>query len=763
MHFSFITRRVQAMSRTRRGNYRWQSPSESADAHHLRGMGAWGPRAWIAAAAAIFAIFGAAPACGSSTARSPFVDREAGVEDGAARDGGYVAPPPTGGPDSGPPDEPGEWGGPCIDDGNCNDAIDCTEDVCDGTRKRCHFIGKSERCEDEVFCNGEERCVPGIGCRAGDAEACSDGTTCTIDACDEETHSCSHSPRDADSDGDPDANCPGGGDCNDQDPAISSERPEICLNTRDDDCDGLRDESDCEEPAHDDCGDALAVSAPGVYAISAAAARADYSATCIPEQAPLGDVVLAIQVPDGEPVDVDVGVTVPGGEVVLAAFGSCGSAASELACSAGTPAAKGSRAARLLLRGQPPGEVFVTLFTNASQKLAVVVDFPPATLPPGNETCGTAAPLAEGVHVVVPLAGTRQNVAVGCAATRSDLVYAFTLEEPRDVLLNATAVDAFGNPVLSLRRAPCVGDASEIACGTGENQQIFRRALQPGQYFVVVGSTGQSAVDLILRTTEPTPSPPDDDCVAPPVLDHDRNRVVDLAAHEDDIAVRCAGFGVDAAYGLTVDAPSDVLLVVGLAPGDYGGVSLSDAACSPQPLACRARGQTPVRTAARNLAPGEYRVVIESQVGGSVGVAAFVRPTTPPVLVPFSDDCDDAFEISPRGGVFQGNTTNQSDDHSASCGVGDEGAPDQFLSLHLDRTSRVVLDARGSAFSVILDVRSAEGCPGAELPFGCSAGHVEDSSFVDLVLSAGDYWVQIDGYGGQSGAWTMDAFVSPVE
>jgi hypothetical protein len=239
--------------------------------------------------------------------------------------------------------------------------------------------------------------------------------------------------------------------------------------------------------------------------------------------------------------------------------------------------------------------------------------------------------------------------------------------------------------------------------------------------------------------------------------------VVDLAAHADDIGVRCAGFGVDAAYGLTLDAPSDVLLVLGLASGDVGGVSLADTACSRRPIACRAREQTPVRTAARNLASGEYRVVVESQLGGSVGLAAFVRPATPPVLVPFSDDCADAFEIPAKGGVFLGNTANQSDDHSASCGVGDEGAPDQILSLRLDRASRVVLDARGSAFSVILDVRRAEGCPGLEIPFGCSAGYVEDSSFVDLELPAGDYWVQIDGYGGQSGAWTMDAFVSPVE
>lgn len=682
----------------------------------------------------------------------------------ARADGGDLPPPPTGEPEAGPPDVPGEWGGPCIDDGNCNDALDCTDDVCDPGRERCHFVARAERCDDGVFCNGEERCVLAVGCRAGDAEACSDGTTCTIDACDEETRSCSHAPRDADSDGDPDGNCEDGGDCNDQDPTISSERPEICQNGRDDDCDGVRDEAECEAPRYDTCDDALAVTAPGVYAVSAAAAKHDYSATCIDGQSQPGDVVLAIRVPDGDPVDLDVAVTVESGaEVVLAAFGACGTAASEIACSAGTPAARGSRAARLYLRGRPPGDTFVTLFTNSSQKVAVVVDFPAATEPAENETCGTAAPLESGVHVTVPIPSTFLDVGVTCAQVLSELVYSFTLQEPRDVRVSATAADTFGTPVIALRGSPCAGEGSEIACGAGESTQLFRRALAAGEYFVVAGSTGPGALDLVLETAPPTPAPPDDDCSDPPLLEHDRNQVVDFTGHEDDIAVRCAPFGVDAAYRLRLDSTSDVLLAAGLSPGDFGAVSLADAACSERPRACRARGQTPVRAAARKVSAGDYTVVVESQIGGSLGLAAFVRPSTPPVLVPFSDDCQDALEIPARGGIFQGNTANAQDDHSASCGVGDEGAPDQFLALHLDRASRVVLDARGSAFSVILDVRLAEGCPGTEVAFGCSAGYVEDNAFVDLVLAAGDYWVQVDGYGGQFGAWTVDAFVSPVE
>src|SRR6185312_661987 len=116
MHLSFALRTTKAFLRTLGGKYRLDLP------------------VWLF----LIVTFGAIVSCGSSSARSPFVDREAGAPD-AGDDGGHVAPLPTAELDSAPPDVPGEWGGPCIDDGTCSDAIDCTEDTCDQERGRCHF------------------------------------------------------------------------------------------------------------------------------------------------------------------------------------------------------------------------------------------------------------------------------------------------------------------------------------------------------------------------------------------------------------------------------------------------------------------------------------------------------------------------------------------------------------------------------------------------------------------------------------------------
>jgi hypothetical protein len=84
-----------------------------------------------------------------------------------------------------------------------------------------------------------------------------------------------------------------------------------------------------------------------------------------------------------------------------------------------------------------------------------------------------------------------------------------------------------------------------------------------------------------------------------------------------------------------------------------------------------------------------------------------------------------------------------------------------MLHLKLDAKSRVVLDMIGSNYQTMLSVRSGATCPGTELPLACAAGYVPDRSYLDLDLDAGDYYVQVDGYDGDSGAWSLDVYVTP--
>ena len=170
----------------------------------------------------------------------------------------------------------------------------------------------------------------------------------------------------------------------------------------------------------------------------------------------------------------------------------------------------------------------------------------------------------------------------------------------------------------------------------------------------------------------------------------------------------------------------------------------------------------PVRAEADGVAAGAYHAVVESELGEPVTITALVRAATAPVLVPFADACADAAEVPADGGFFQGNTANATDDFTASCDLGgSRGSPDQLLHLHLDGPRRVVLDARGSQYTTLLDVRTGTTCPGDEVTGGCSAGFTADRSYVDLSLPAGDYWIQIDGYDDDSGPWDLEVFVGP--
>src|SRR5262245_35887728 len=90
-----------------------------------------------------------AVACGSSSVPSPF-EKDAGSESDASD--AHDANDPT-------------LGGPCLDDGQCDDGIDCTTDRCDQKIQRCRFSPDDTKCQDDIFCDGLEECEPGLGCR----------------------------------------------------------------------------------------------------------------------------------------------------------------------------------------------------------------------------------------------------------------------------------------------------------------------------------------------------------------------------------------------------------------------------------------------------------------------------------------------------------------------------------------------------------------------------------------------------------------------
>jgi hypothetical protein len=552
-----------------------------------------------------------------------------------------------------------------------------------------------------------------------------------------------------------------GADCNDFDPLVASSAPELCGNQRDDDCDGAVDEGECQLPEFDNCAAPLVIAAPGSYLLSPAGSVLDYGSACAAPSPALRELVLSVEVPEGEPRDIDIAARSRFGSLALARAASCGAAAAALDCLPGGQLITGEGAARIHLHSPPPGPVSIDLYTDASSDIQVDVAEEPASAPATNSSCAERLPLAPGTPVDVELAVTGEPLESNCPVSQADRYFEFVLDQPSDVQLDAQSLDGFGEPRLSLRTDTCLALEDELRCNQRPLATARARALPAGTYVAAIAADGPTRARMSLTVSAPTTPAAEDGCAAPPTLALNQTTSIDFRGHDDDIDAGCSPGSLDDARRLVLPSTSDVLLVGQFSPGDIGALSLADTPClEGDTRSCGASADELVRISGRGVSAGEYRVVTESLFGLPATVLAAVRPALAPALVPGSDGCADALTIGEGGGFYQGTTANAASDFSASCDFATPlGAPDQLLRLTLTAPRRVLLDMRGSDFDTLLDVRRGPECPGDELAGACVVFTGGDRSFLDLDLPAGDYFVQIDGYAGATGNWFLNVFV----
>lgn len=703
-------------------------------------------------ASLILLAFGSlAVGCEADLPTNPFTPEGGGGTGGAGGSGGSTVDP--------------ELGGPCVEDAQCDDGIDCTEDSCDDELDRCRFHPVDATCDNGVECDGAEVCAQTLGCVAGPPKSCDDANVCTIDRCDEPTGSCEHTLRDADGDGDVDIHC-GGGDCNDVDPEVSSLEEEVCDNDVDDDCDTTIDEAACATPMNDTCADPVVVTGSGSFALSTFGASAQYPTTCTPPGA-ANDVVMAIVLPDGEPLDVRLAARTATAQVSTALAAECGNAATEIACGPTYATPSGDNVSKLRVRSLAGGTTYpVYVTTILGDAVAVDVELLPATSAPTNETCGTAAPLTLGVPFEVEIVDATEDQVTECASVTGELVYELVLDQPSDVQVFGNSMDDDGFVSLSLLGGTCADPSDEIACHTGATASLYRHSLPAGTYYLAVSATAPTRASVNVTLSAPTPAPLIDTCeTAPDAVPLVANSI-DYGTLQDDHKLSCFQNAPDAAFALAVDEPTDFLFVNRLAGGDSAAMSFGGLACDEAAeVACAAGGNNPLRLRRRNVQPGEYRVITESLQAFPQELTVHARSHAPTQLVPFSDDCTDVLTIPSGGGFFQGNTSNVSADFSAGCdadGQPPNGAKDQLLKLVLAAPKRVVLDMSGSGYDTMLSVRQGTTCPGVEVPLSCTAAIGGIASFRDLELPAGTYFIQIDGLASDFGPWSLDVFVEDL-
>jgi hypothetical protein len=684
-------------------------------------------------------------ACGS-----PQIDKlvrydsgaDASVEGGTADGGSDIDP---------------DLGGPCTDDGQCDDALACTFDKCDTMLGRCRNTPDDSLCDDGVFCNGKERCVHKLGCAAGPVVSCDDPTPCTIDRCIEATKACEHAPRDADKDGDPDDHCYPNKDCDDLDPNVSSLRVELCGNGKDDNCNGQVDELGCVNAANATCQTALAIGGPGTYVMSTVAAPKSFSASCgVSKPNAAHDVVAKVTIPQGPNRDLDVWATsADKNEVAVAVFSTCGQSQSELGCGAG----QGAWMTRTRARNLAPGTYTVVVTSQGPTSVELRVDFLTPTPKAPNEDCGAPIPITPGVATKVEIIDPSTNLPTACPVGTGELTYSFTLAQPQDVHVFTQTLFGSGVPVVGLRAPSCSGQNDELRCRAGTMLPLLARDQPAGTYVLTVAASSPIDAQVLVQLSAPTQPPPGQTCNTAPAATVNGTLGFDLSTYEDAIKDGCLSGGPTASWKVDLAQPSDVMLVGRFPQIELGAVSLDAAGCTVNDkLVCTA-AYTPVRVSKRNVPAGSYRAVVTDQYGQIGSLTTLVRPTVAPINVTTADTCQDFVDIPAQGGFLQGDTTGKNAEWDESCDAANlpmGGAPDQIFRLVLAQPKRVVINMDGSVFPTILSVRKGAQCPGLELANGCNVGFGASRSFLDATLSADTYWIAVDGYGMQKGAWNLD-------
>jgi hypothetical protein len=657
-------------------------------------------------------------------------------------------------------------GGPCVDDAQCNDGIACTYDSCDKTVGRCLNVPDNSQCQDGIYCDGQEVCVPGHGCEPGMPVTCDNGNGCETAACVEASQSCVYTLRDADQDGDPDARCDPHHDCNDLNPDVSSLHAEVCANGIDDNCNGLIDEMPCVFPKGTTCTSAVAIAAPGSTTISTTistvGANDTFATSCsvgMPKAAQT--VVAAITVPAGPNVDLQVWVSASV-EVAVALQSTCGDAGSELSCGAGPGATSvGAQGYDL-----SPGTYYAVVTTQAATadvllQVALLASSPA----PIDVTCALAMPIVPGAPITVSVFDPLPtNLPSACSSTTGQLTYSFTTTAAQDIRVYATTTQGSGSPVVGLRDPGCTGAADELTCQANPSDLLYEQDAPAGTYVITVAGTAPLETTLDVELAPPTMPTSDETCAAPPAIAVNQVTTFNLANHESVIKDGCFPGGPHAAADLPLSTASDVLLLAQLPQSETGGLSLDAPDCSAATeLAC-ATGSTPLRVSKRDVRAGDWRVVIADQLGLTGSLEAFVRNTVAPtILSPGSaTTCAQAVDAS-AGGFFTGDTSTVPASYSSGCDApGNAGEKFQVLSLNLTQAQRVVLDMEGSAYQTLLDVRQGPSCPGDPVNNGCYVAFTPQRSFLDLELTAGQYWILVGGYNGDAGAWDLDVrVVSP--
>ncbi|MBN1773380.1 MAG: putative metal-binding motif-containing protein [Deltaproteobacteria bacterium] len=621
----------------------------------------------------------------------------------------------------------------------CDDGLDCTSDVCnEHSAPRCSHEPDDSACRNDVVCDGVERCLLDRGCAPGVPLDCDDANPCTLDRCEESEAGCVHEPRDFDGDTHLTSGfgCGafGGDDCDDGDAEVHPGALEICDDWRDNDCNGWIDMADAAcRPENDTCEGATELTDGVPVSSTLMGLAADYLLfmDCGGLLMPDGpDAVFRFTLTEPRNVVLEV-AAVPGwGDLGIVLQSLCGGPAADFGCNVGMEAA---RVRRFSL---PAGTYYAIVKSMGEPEFTIALTTEDPTPPPANNDCAHAATLTPDVTVGGTTFGMTAEYTLACgwgSPTGPDVAYRFTLAEAQDVTIEVTSFPMGMSEVWVDLQAACGYASSSLACTQAmEPPATVRRLnLAAGTYYVVVSTAMELEFDITLRTTAPTPAPPNDACAGAVLLDPAAAPVsVDLLPAHDDYVPSCASGSPtpDVFYRLVLTEPHSLTAV----PSGMDARVALMTACGDATTEFLCGGSSVSRD---YLAAGTYYLVLEG-TGWTTLDVSLGAPLTPPAF----DTCAGALDVS-AGGLFTADMARSYHDYPISCAG--SARPDVVLTFTLteSRDVAVLLEPLAGTSTHALSLRTA--CADASSELRCRSG--VSISLTQRSLPAGTYYLVVSG------------------
>jgi len=638
----------------------------------------------------------------------------------------------------------------------CDDGQECTTDSCDEDTRRCTFEPDDTVCDDGDQCNGAELCVMGLGCRPGVRPTCTDGDPCTVGSCDPEM-GCVFTPRDLDGDGFADERC-GGVDCLD-DPEIGGDvypgQTEVCGNGIDDNCNL---QLDYREPAclgeNDTCATAEALPGAGTYVRTTRGLANDVSLGCRPSGL---DSVFTFTLTEAQDVTVLLDVEGGNGAVAIRPVADCAGSGPDTYCQNDS-----SSFTMLAARDVEPGEYALIVKTSTATSFALTLSFlDPTPVLPVDVCADDTIDISGGGTFMGLFADVGDDYELACrtpsaTAERRDVAYRLEITDgPKDVELIARTRSSSSttSTYLTLVR-DCVNPDSSIACVQSRDATIFRRALEPGVYFVLIESSSSTPISWELEASIVDAMPRNEGDACSSVVDiTDATSTLPLSMLELDYGTSCGGDTAssrDATFSFTLSEERDVILESNVGAIHYLAVS-TECGNPATEITCTS-GTPALSPRLLRVEPGTYYVTLSTNLAsGDVTVSA---RTEEPTFPPDNDVCGDAIPL--ESGVDARGTFLGAGDANVHCGP--DGSSDVYYLLELEEERNVTLVARrtdGITEPLSLSLFGGA-CDAPDAP-RCATG---TPALLNQTLEAGTYYVVVESLPSFSGTYALTAYLA---